>query len=154
MYSLCLQPTVADVVSTQGGHAAQYAAVVSPVFITLLLLFASGLPTAEKPTAQKYFLMSHGPNAERGAGKWEEYKVRLVRSPMPPARALTHVPFAQDYVKRTSILLPLPPQLYKRLPSFVKTWLLLDLPIYHFDEDKDGKQALESERQKQENEQA
>jgi hypothetical protein len=30
----------------------------------------------------------------------------------------------------------------------VKTWVLLDLPMYQFDENKDGEKAIEEERQK------
>lgn len=45
-------------------------------------MFASGIPTAEKPTAKKYFLMSHGPDADRDetGDKWAEYKVSQVPS--------------------------------------------------------------------------
>lgn len=30
-----------------------------------------------------------------------------------------------------SVLIPMPPALYVRLPRFVKTWFLLDLPFYN-----------------------
>jgi hypothetical protein len=35
-----------------------------------------------------------------------------------------------------------------RLPQFVKTAFLLDLPMFQFDEVTDGKHAYEEERQK------
>ena len=46
---------------------------------------------------------------------------------------------------------PIPPAIYRPLPRFVKTWLLLDLPFYHFDEHRDGPKAIEeAERKKRE----
>lgn len=43
---------------------------------TVLLFFVSGLPLAEKPTAKRYYLLSHGSNAvESGANPWGAYKV-------------------------------------------------------------------------------
>jgi hypothetical protein len=33
----------------------------------------------------------------------------------------------------------------------VKTWLLFDLPIYRFDEGKDGKEAVDEEMQRERN---
>jgi hypothetical protein len=50
------------------------------------------------------------------------------------------------------LLIPIPPALYKPLPRWVKTWVLLDLPMYQFDEKKDGEKAIEEERQKLERE--
>ncbi|CAM9428606.1 unnamed protein product, partial [Hapterophycus canaliculatus] len=35
-----------------------------------------------------------------------------------------------DYRERTSILIPLPPAVYKPLPDVVKAWLLLEWPFY------------------------
>ncbi|KAJ9120616.1 hypothetical protein QFC22_002545 [Naganishia vaughanmartiniae] len=97
----------------------------------VLLLFGSGLPTAEKPTAEKYFLMSHSPSSpasNRDSGAvWRNYK---------------------EYLNSTSILVPIPPKIYRPLPKAVKTWLLLDLPFYRFDERKDGDKAIEKEEQK------
>lgn len=100
-------------------------------------MFLSGLPTAEKPTAKKFFLMSHSPEASQGETSfshpeakndiWDNYKA---------------------YLSRTSVLIPLPPQLYRPLPELVKRTLLLDFPIYRFDENKDGREALEEERKK------
>jgi hypothetical protein len=44
---------------------------------------------------------------------------------------------------------PIPPIIYRPLPQFVKTWLLLDLPFFKFDEQKDGAAAIEKEERKQ-----
>ena len=73
--------------------------------------------------------MSHSPNSSSADGGpiWRNYK---------------------DYLARTSILFPIPPGLYRPLPRFVKTWLLLDLPFFKFDEEKDGSKAIEKEEQK------
>ncbi|KAK4051478.1 hypothetical protein OIO90_004692 [Microbotryomycetes sp. JL221] len=125
IYALCVSPATHDVVSG-GGKRALEASVIGPIFITLLLMFASGVPTAEKPTAKKYYLMSHGADREAG-DKWAEYKA---------------------YLNRTSILFPIPNSLYRPLPKAVKQYLLLDLPMYKFDEHKDGPEAVEEERKK------
>lgn len=107
--------------------SAQYGALVSPLFTMLLLIFGSGLPPAEKPTAQKYYLLANGPDAKPEHSRaWSNY----IR-----------------YYESTSILVPLPPALYSRLPSIVKL-LLLDLPMFRFREDVDGPKALEEAQQK------
>ena len=86
-------------------------------------MFGSGIPTAEKPTAKKFYLMSHGPNAENPSSEaWMQYKAHL---------------------RKTSILIPLPPALYNPLPAIVKQTLLLDFPMYRFHEATDGAAAVE-----------
>ena len=93
-----------------------------------LLLFASGIPTAEKPTAKKYYLVSNGVNSkDEYAAAWPKYK---------------------SYLNSTSILIPLPPALYRPLPQFIKQYLLLDFPIFSFDENVDGPEAVEEDRKK------
>jgi hypothetical protein len=54
----------------------------------------------------------------------------------------------QAYLNRTSILLPLPPSIYRRLPTIVKRTVLLDFEYFGFDEARDGPQAIEKERMK------
>jgi hypothetical protein len=76
---------------------------VGPIFLTVLLLFVSGLPLSERPGAKKRY--------ENGTN-WEAY---------------------ERYLRRTSILIPLPPQLYERLPTFVRRTVLLEFPMYVFD---------------------
>ncbi|KAA1474998.1 DUF1295-domain-containing protein [Dentipellis sp. KUC8613] len=108
-----------------GAQAAQYGAVVSPLFTMLLLMFASGLPTAEKPQARKFYLMSNGADVEdQDKAVWPAYK---------------------EYLASTSILIPIPPALYRPLPTFVKRTILLDFPFYQFDEGRDGKSAREEQ---------
>ncbi|KAI0052394.1 DUF1295-domain-containing protein [Auriscalpium vulgare] len=110
---------------TGGARAAQYGAVVSPLFTMLLLMFASGIPTAEKPQARRFFLMSHNVQGDVDHGAWAEYLA---------------------YLESTSILIPLPPSLYRVLPRILKRTVLLDFPMYQFDERTDGMQALEEQR--------
>jgi hypothetical protein len=94
-------------------------------------MFGSGLPTGEKPQGRKFYLMSYGTTAnDEHANAWRQYKI---------------------YLQRTSILIPLPPALYRHLPRLIKSTLLLDFPIYHFDEVKEGAVAREEDsRQNQE----
>ena len=40
------------------------------------------------------------------------------------------------YLDETSILIPIPPSLYRPLPKVVKRTILLDFPFYQFDESK------------------
>lgn len=80
-----------------------YASVTGPVLLTVLLLFVSGLPLSERPAAKKRY--------EAGGAIWDEYG---------------------SYLYRTSILIPLPPTLYSRVPKFLKRTLLFEFPIYVF----------------------
>ena len=98
------------------------------------LLFLSGIPTAAKPTAKKYYMNSH--KLENGHvqvtdDSWDKYK---------------------HFLSRTSVLFPIPPALYKPLPQWLKQTVLLDLPMYRFKEEE-GRKALE-EKQKQSREEA
>lgn len=77
--------------------AAQVASVVGPLFLTGLLLFLSGLPLQEKPTAKRRY--------EKGE-RWEEYQV---------------------YLKRTSILVPMPRRVWERLPVAFKRTVGLEV---------------------------
>eukprot|EP00904_Undaria_pinnatifida_P008789 jgi/Undpi1/503/HiC_scaffold_10.g03969.m2 len=73
-----------------------YATICGPLFLTAILLFASGIPTVESSWDKKY-------------GGSESY---------------------WDYKERTSILIPMPPGLFKPLPHFLKAWLLCEWPFY------------------------
>lgn len=82
----------------------------------------SGVPTAEKPTAQKFFLMSHGPQAAEGQQEaWSRY---------------------QEHLNSTSILIPLPPSIYRPIPTIIKRTVLMDFPFYQYREEKEGQTAL------------
>lgn len=91
-------------------------------------MFASGVPTAEKPQAKRFYLLTHGANAkEEHAAAWGKYK---------------------NYLRSTSILVPIPPVFYRPLPEFVKRTVLLDFPMYRFNERTDGPAAIEEDKKK------
>lgn len=94
-------------------YSALYASILGPIFITLLLMFVSGLPLSERPGAKKRY---------ENNNNWEAY---------------------ERYLNRTSILIPFPPQIYAKLPTFIKRTIFLEFPIYVFDPAKhsDGAQG-------------
>ncbi|KAI4716201.1 oxidoreductase-like protein [Aureobasidium sp. EXF-10727] len=102
-----------------GAKAALFASVVGPVFLTTLLMFVSGLTLQERPGAKKRY--------EKGEG-WNEYAT---------------------YLHQTSILIPFPPALYKRMPVILKRTLFLEFPIYVFDPAKHADQEA-TQRQAEE----
>jgi len=102
IYLIAISPAANGFV-TGSARSALYGTVVSPILITALLMFLSGLPLSERSGAKKRY--------EAGTN-WEAY---------------------ERYLQRTSILIPFPPQLYERLPTFVKRTILLEFPLYVFD---------------------
>ena len=50
------------------------------------------------------------------------------------------------YLHRTSIVLPLPPMLYRPLPLWMKRSILLDFPFYQYDPAKDSSKDDDQER--------
>jgi len=96
---------------TGGARAALFATVVGPVLLTALLMFVSGLTLSERPGAKRRY--------EAGRN-WEAY---------------------ERYLRRTSILIPFPPQLYEPLPTLIKRTLFLEFPIYVFDPAKHSGRA-------------
>lgn len=96
MFILC--SPVFDAAGTWG-----YATIVSPLLTFIILMFGSGMPTAEGDN-QKRFL-----------------KTRKQKEAFLQYRACT------------SPLIPLPPALYARIPKPVKQWLLFELPMYETD---------------------
>lgn len=94
-----------------GAYAALYASILGPFFLTALLMFLSGLPLSERPGAKKRY--------EKG-NNWEAYS---------------------RYLNRTSILIPFPPQLYEKMPVFLKRTILLEFPMYVFDPAKHSDQG-------------
>ena len=105
---------------TGGARDALYASMLGAWFLTLLLMFVSGLTLQERPGAKKRY---------ESGNHWESY--------------LT-------YTKRTSILIPLPPQLYVHIPTFIKRTILLEFPIYVFDPAKHADQSKVREREAEE----
>ncbi|KAK4997441.1 hypothetical protein LTR66_003136 [Elasticomyces elasticus] len=86
-----------------GAYHALYASMLGAWFLTLLLMFVSGLPLQERPGARKRY--------EKGVG-WPEYAT---------------------YLHRTPILIPFFPSLYARMPVFLKRTVFLEFPMYVFD---------------------
>ncbi|KAI1772066.1 DUF1295-domain-containing protein [Hypoxylon cercidicola] len=102
IYMICVSAAADGPV---GGQAfkALYATIVGPFFLTILLMFVSGLPLSERPGAKKRY---------ENSLNWDAY---------------------QRYLNRTSILIPFPPQIYEHLPTFIKRTVFLEFPIYVFD---------------------
>ncbi|KAF9048286.1 DUF1295-domain-containing protein [Hymenopellis radicata] len=123
VFMISLSPATNGALSSSA-HAALYGSIVSPIFTVLLLMFASGVPTAERPQAERYYLKTYGPDSQ-SPHAWTNYMV---------------------YRNRTSILVPMPPSLYAVLPKWLKQTILLDFPFYSFSESRDGPAALEKAR--------
>ena len=122
---MCVTPcSYNDVPSGSGPYAALYASIVGPLFLTILLLFVSGLTLQERPGAKKKYEKS-GPNGK----EWLDYKV---------------------YTERTSILIPIPSVIYRPIPLFIKRTLLMEWPMYRFDPAKHADQSKVQERQAEE----
>lgn len=119
IYMIAVTP--ASTHSVHGGaRAALYASVVGAVFLTVLLMFVSGLNLQERPSAKKKY--------EKGEG-WAEYAV---------------------YLHKTSMLIPFPPQIYSRLPVWIKRTVFLEFPIYVFDPVKHADKQAVQDRQAEE----
>ena len=103
-----------------GAYRALYASILGPFFLTILLMFVSGLPLQERPGAKKRF---------ESGNHWESFS---------------------EYTKRTSILIPFPPQLYVRMPTFLKRTVFLEFPLYVFDPAKHADQDKVREREAEE----
>jgi hypothetical protein len=90
------------------------------IFLTLLLMFVSGLTLQERPGAKKRY--------EKGVG-WPEY---------------------EKYLHDVSILIPMPPAIWSRLPVIVKRTVGLEFPIYVFDPAKHADQSKVQQQQAEE----
>jgi hypothetical protein len=118
---MAITPAAYDFIpNTTGPAAALYASIVGFLFLTLLLLFVSGLTLQERPGAKKRY--------EKGED-WHAYA---------------------KYLEETSILIPMPKAVWKRLPVFVKRTVGMEWPIYVFDPQKHA--DLDKVRQQQEEE--
>ncbi|KAI9173848.1 hypothetical protein LWI28_007495 [Acer negundo] len=84
------------VASTPVLKGAEWLVILGPIFLTLLLLFVSGIPMLEESADKKF-------------GNVAAYRV---------------------YKKTTSPLIPLPPVVYGRLPSWLRTTFLFEFPFY------------------------
>ncbi|KAI9870889.1 MAG: hypothetical protein M1830_003661 [Pleopsidium flavum] len=119
IYMIAVSPAAYDYVSGQA-YRALYATILGPFFLTVLLLFVSGLTLQERPGAKKRY--------EAGS-TWEAYS---------------------RYLHRTSILIPFPPQLYAPMPTVLKRTIFLEFPIYVFDPVKHADQSKLHQRDAEE----
>lgn len=103
-----------------GAYAALYASCVGWIFLTVLLLFVSGLTLQERPGAKKRY--------EKGVN-WPAY---------------------EQYLHDTSILFPMPPAIWSRLPVWVKRTVGLEFPMYVFDPAKHADMDKVREREAEE----
>ncbi|XP_021909101.1 uncharacterized protein LOC110823105 isoform X2 [Carica papaya] len=77
-------------------EGAEWLVILGPIFLTLLLLFVSGIPLLEESADKKF-------------GNITAYSV---------------------YKRTTSPLIPLPPVVYGKLPSWLKATFLFEFPLY------------------------
>ena len=103
-----------------GAYSALYASILGAFFLTILLMFVSGLPLQERPGAKKRY---------ESGNHWESFST---------------------YTKRTSILIPFPPQLYVKMPTILKRTIFLEFPLYVFDPAKHADQGKVQQRQAEE----
>ncbi|KAH9821245.1 hypothetical protein DFH28DRAFT_951947 [Melampsora americana] len=131
-----------------------YASIISPIFITFLLMFISGLPTAERPIQQSIYIKSFQSNFNSSESN-SNLTLHQSKSnhPIPNLQhESTSKPLNQnhswnefkEYLDSTSILIPIPNQIYSSLPRFIKVWVLFDWPIYRFNEEKEGEELRRS----------
>jgi len=102
IFMIAVSPAANGYVRGQA-YKALYATILGPIFLTILLMFVSGLTLQERPGAKKRYEMGN---------RWEEYA---------------------HYLNRTSILIPFPPQIFQKMPTILKRTIFLEFPIYVFD---------------------
>lgn len=123
IFMICVSPAAYG--HTRGGaYAALYASMLGPWFLTLLLLFVSGMNLQERPGAKKKY-EADGPNG----AKWLQHK---------------------HWLDTTSILVPMPSELWKRVPTILKRTLFFEFSIYVFDPNKHADQRKVQDRQAEE----
>ena len=114
IFTLTIAPSAYGYNSGRASQA-QYASILGPFFLVVLLFAISGLPLQERPGAKKRF---------EKQDCWEEYC---------------------DYLQRTSIFFPIPPKLYRHVPVFIKRSILLEFPCYVFNPQKHGSRRMSEE---------
>ncbi|KAI9812468.1 MAG: hypothetical protein M1827_004699 [Pycnora praestabilis] len=119
IFMIAVSPAADGYVMGQA-YKALYATILGAFFLTILLMFVSGLPLQERPGAKKRY--------ENG-NHWEEYA---------------------KYLHQTSILIPFPPQAYAPLPTIIKRTIFLEFPMYVFDPAKHADQDKVHEREAEE----
>ncbi|PIL23562.1 hypothetical protein GSI_14875 [Ganoderma sinense ZZ0214-1] len=120
IWTLSIAPALGGTHSP-AARSALLGSLVSPLFTMVLLLFGSGVPTAEKPVAQRFYKMAYPDDESESGNDFGE------RQPANAAWANF-----QEYRAQTSILLPLPPAVYQALPLWLKRTFLLEFPMYEW----------------------
>lgn len=120
IFMIAVSPAATDSIGHGRAYKALYASILGPFFLTILLMFVSGLTLQERPGAKKRY---------ESGNNWDGYK---------------------RYLDTTSILIPLPPQLWGRLPTIVKRTVGLEFPIYVFDPAKHADQKKTADRTSEE----
>lgn len=125
VFTLCISPSAYGYVpSSSGAYAAQYASIVGPLLLTALLLFVSGLTLQERPGAKKKFEQD-GPDGPM----WRQYKT---------------------WLDSTSILIPMPQAVWRRLPTIVRRTVGVEWPMYVFVPERDADMAKVKQRLEEE----
>lgn len=125
IYLIALGPTAYGLVPAGSGTAAaQVASIVGPCLLCTLLLFVSGLTLQERQSAKKKY-ESDGPDGEG----WLQYK---------------------RWTENTSILIPMPPALWRALPQFIKRTVGFEWPMYVFVPEKHADMAKVKRRMQEE----
>ncbi|GAB7364436.1 hypothetical protein MBLNU230_g4977t1 [Neophaeotheca triangularis] len=118
IYIIAITPAAYGALPADSGiYAALFASCVGFLFLSTLLLFVSGLPLQERPGAKKRY--------ENG-NNWPAYR---------------------QWLQETSILIPMPKAVWKRLPVLVKRTVGCEWPMYVFDPEKHADQSKVSERE-------
>lgn len=107
-----------------GAYAVQYASMVGAFFLTLLLLFVSGLTLQERPGAKKKY-EKDGPDGP----SWTQHR---------------------NWLESTSILIPMPPVIWRALPTAVKRSVGFEWPLYVFEPSKHADTKAVDERRREE----
>ncbi|MCJ1290038.1 hypothetical protein MMC34_001573 [Xylographa carneopallida] len=119
IYMIAVSPAAYGYV-TSAAYNALSATVLGAIFLTVLLMFVSGLNLQERPGAKKRY---------ESGNHWESYKT---------------------YTEKTSIMIPFPPQLYVHIPKILKRTIFLEFPIYVFDPAKHADHSKVQEREAEE----
>jgi hypothetical protein len=120
MFTFAVSPAAYNYVSG-GAYAALYASIPGSFFLTLLLMFVSGLTLQERPGANL------GRKRYEKGNDW-------------PAR----------WLDSTSILIPFLPQPYEKMPVSLKRTIFLEFPIHVFDPAKHADQSKVQDRNAEE----
>ncbi|KAF8131827.1 DUF1295-domain-containing protein [Boletus edulis] len=145
IWVLCLSPAISpDSGLNSSARAALYSSIISPLFTMIILLFASGIPPAEKAQAKKFYTLGaeeardvHAPDLPSGT-EAEPGTAAVVDT--STGACTTAWDRYQSYLTSTSILFPIPPTLYRPLPTIIKSTVLLDFPMYRTLETEEGEQ--------------